>query len=147
MAETVKFNVGGQVYQVSRSLLEMYPDSMLATSASDKWQTEAEIFIERDGTRFKFVLDYLRDGRVTLPITESKEMLIAELNYYGLEIDDGKIDEKATYAIKNMETMSEVMSDLKQEASNRKADWEKYDAEHRCVLMAIDIIHGYFEKG
>ena len=30
MTETVKFNVGGSIYEVSRSLLERYPDTMLA---------------------------------------------------------------------------------------------------------------------
>ena len=28
-----------------------------------------DIFIERDGGRFKFVLDYMRDGRVVLPLS------------------------------------------------------------------------------
>jgi hypothetical protein len=59
---------------------------MLAKSASDQWQEdpESEIFIERDGARFRFVMDYLRDGNVTLPITETKEAFVAELEYYNI---------------------------------------------------------------
>ena len=34
---TVSFNVGGRIYEVSRSLLEQYPDTMLARMASDMW--------------------------------------------------------------------------------------------------------------
>ena len=34
---TVRFNVGGRIYEVSRSLLDRYPDTMLARMASDTW--------------------------------------------------------------------------------------------------------------
>mmetsp|Transcript_1081 Transcript_1081/g.1312 ORF Transcript_1081/g.1312 Transcript_1081/m.1312 type:complete len:229 (+) Transcript_1081:336-1022(+) len=93
MTETAQFNVGGIVYQVSRSLLQSHPDTMLAKSASDQWQEdpESEIFIERDGSRFRFVLDYLRDGCVCLPITEPKDGFIRELEYYNIESDQAKI--------------------------------------------------------
>ena len=86
MTDIAKFNVGGQHYEVSRSLLQSHPDTMLAKSASDQWQEdpESEIFIERDGARFRFVMDYLRDGNVTLPITETKEAFVAELEYYNI---------------------------------------------------------------
>ena len=74
MTETVKFNVGGTIYEVSRSLLERYPDTMLAKSASKRWQEDSmsKICIERDGDLFRHVLSYLRDGRVVLPLTASR---------------------------------------------------------------------------
>ena len=64
MSNIAKFNIGGQQrYEVSRSLLEQYPNTLLTTIASDRWQKneDTEIFIERNGLRFQFVLDYLRD--------------------------------------------------------------------------------------
>ena len=74
-ANTVYFDVGGTKYKVSRSLLESFPDTMLARMASEYWTnprhsgTEANpLFIERDGERFRLVLDYMRDGgSVSLP--------------------------------------------------------------------------------
>ena len=64
MTETVKFNVGGTIYEVSRSLLERYPGTMLAKSASKRWQEDSmsEIFIERDGvpTKPKLLFDHKR---------------------------------------------------------------------------------------
>ena len=57
----------------------------------------SEIFIERDGDLFLHVLSYLRDGRVILPLTASREGLMLELQYYGLygvekeNIDDSLI--------------------------------------------------------
>jgi hypothetical protein len=74
---------------VARSLLALYPDTMIAKSASDQWQQDpkAEIFVERDGTLFQFVLSYLRDGKVCLPLTTAKTVL-DELSYYGAEVLD-----------------------------------------------------------
>ena len=95
MTNIVLFNVGGKQYKVSRSLLEMHPNTMLTRSASEHWlhNPDAEVFIERDGIRFEFVLDYLRDdGHVILPITVPKPSFVADLVYYGVEnIDESTI--------------------------------------------------------
>ena len=95
MTNTVRFNVGGKLYQVSRSLLDMHPNTMLAQSASEQWlqNPDAEVFVERDGIRFGYVLDYLRDdGSVILPMTVPKPSFLADLVYYGVEnVDESKI--------------------------------------------------------
>jgi hypothetical protein len=41
---------------------------MLARMASKTWQTdpEAAMFVDRDGERFRYILDYMRDGKVHL---------------------------------------------------------------------------------
>lgn len=93
MTEVANFNVGGQAYQVSRSLLEQHPETMLSKSASEQWQSEsdAEIFIERDGEMFRHVLNYLRDGKVNLPLTVTKKGFLSELEYYGIAGVDLKL--------------------------------------------------------
>eukprot|EP00978_Attheya_sp_CCMP212_P030609 scaffold113119_cov55-Attheya_sp.AAC.3 len=106
MADTTIFNIGGTTYQVSRSLLVLHPDSMLTKSASEQWQedTEVEIFIERNGHRFQYVLDYMRDGKVVLPLTESKESVVMELGYYGVEVDESEVSDtlaKQTICLKS----------------------------------------------
>lgn len=103
--ETVKFNVGGQRYEVSTSLLTLHPNTMLAKCASEQWQQDKsqEIFIDRSGAIFEHVLNYLRDGVVALPITVRKVTLLKELEYYGVEnvdesaIDDGNREAKPGY--------------------------------------------------
>ncbi len=84
MTQRVKFNVGGQKYEVSTTLLAMYPNTILAKSASDQWQEEdpeTEIFLECDGALFRHLLNYIRDdGKVYLPFTVPKEALIDELS-------------------------------------------------------------------
>ena len=93
--ETQTFDVGGQTYKISRSLLNQFPDSMLTRSASDKWveSPEAEIFIERDGATFRYILSYMRDGKVILPISESKQSFLEELEYFGLEVREADVDD------------------------------------------------------
>eukprot|EP00558_Chaetoceros_sp_UNC1202_P007953 CAMPEP_0197245784 /NCGR_PEP_ID=MMETSP1429-20130617/10464_1 /TAXON_ID=49237 /ORGANISM="Chaetoceros sp., Strain UNC1202" /LENGTH=101 /DNA_ID=CAMNT_0042706339 /DNA_START=152 /DNA_END=455 /DNA_ORIENTATION=- len=93
MTKLAIFDVGGTKYKVSRSLLEMHPGTLFSKNASENWQKdpESDIFIERTGIRFQYVLDYLRDGKAA--ITESKETFVAELGYYGIEMDQDKIDD------------------------------------------------------
>ena len=93
----ITFNIGGQRYEISRSLLDQFPESMLTNCASGQWleNPEEEIFIERDGAVFRYILNYMRDGSVFLPVTERKQSFIKELDYYGIEarnsdINDGK---------------------------------------------------------
>jgi hypothetical protein len=93
MADTVKFNVGGQVYEVSRSLLDQHPRTLLSTLAPiRKSNPESEIVIDRQGLHFQYVLDFLRDGRVRLPSNESKDAVIKELEFYGVTFDKAQID-------------------------------------------------------
>jgi hypothetical protein len=97
MSQTiVKFNIGGTRYEVSQSLLQSYPNTMLAKCAKEQWHKDPneEIFIERDGEVFRHVLSYLRDGKVSLPPTVTKDSLISDLQYYGVEnIQEDKMDD------------------------------------------------------
>ena len=99
--ETVKFNVGGVKYEVSKSQIDLYPNTMLARSVSDQWRpdnVETEIFIDRNGNLFQYVLDYMRqNGKVHIPMTVSKDALIDELAYYGFEgVDVKKVQREIT---------------------------------------------------
>lgn len=84
------FNIGGKSFQVSRDLLDKYPESMMLRVVAELWEQERKtskvksIFIDRDGDRFVYVLDYMRNGSVTLPITVSKDSFLSDLNYYNI---------------------------------------------------------------
>mmetsp|Transcript_559 Transcript_559/g.742 ORF Transcript_559/g.742 Transcript_559/m.742 type:complete len:217 (-) Transcript_559:54-704(-) len=142
MTKEAKFDVGGTRYKVSRSLLELHPDTMLFTSASERWQEgpESEIFIERDGTRFRFVLDYLRDGKVTLPVTESKEAFIAELEYYGIKAKKCKIDDTQSKLLISKSAIVKVINDLEDDANTD-------EFEFRTKTLAMFCIREYFNSG
>ncbi len=84
---------------------------MLAKSASEQWQEdpESEIFIERDGARFRYILDYMRDEKLTLPLTEARETIIAELEYYGIAVNEDSIDDTAANNLKYTNSLKEMI--------------------------------------
>ena len=120
--ETITFNVGGHLYEVSRSTLDVYPESLLSQTASQQWNVMGPgkaIFIDRDGARFSFILDFLRDGHIFLPITITKSSMISELAYYGFEdVDESCIDDSMARGIQarhGMEMCSKFVSHLEDE--------------------------------
>lgn len=97
---TVSFNVGGQIFVVRRSLLDAFPSTMLARSASKEWggeESATPIFIDRDSGQFRYCLDFMRDGKVWLPATESNAALLSDLTYFGFEnIDPDAVNAQST---------------------------------------------------
>ena len=84
------------MYKVSKSLIEQYPNTMLARLVSDTWKKKKEedgdsndgaIFIDRDGETFCYVLNYMRDMKVHLVNTDkiSSKAVLQELHHFGFE--------------------------------------------------------------
>ena len=181
MIETIKFNVGGQHHQVSRSLLGMYPNTMLFKLVSDRWYNESNcdssedtipsknygkdgtsamkktnkkdvkcdaptattnsvkdetIFIDRDGQLFRHVLNYLRDGRVILPIAMDKNTFLHELSYYGIHVND---DDCANITVNTEANAHSVL-----QINGLIASLEK---EESCIRFARLCIVQFKEKG
>mmetsp|Transcript_27861 Transcript_27861/g.34396 ORF Transcript_27861/g.34396 Transcript_27861/m.34396 type:complete len:279 (-) Transcript_27861:200-1036(-) len=148
-SNTVNFNVGGKKYQVSRSLLEMHDDTMLTRSASDQWQKEpeSEIFIERDGALFRFVLKYLRDGKVFLPLTVAKNDLINELDYYGVDIFEESIVDERTQGILAVGAFNKGAIALKETLTLARKEALELKIRRCCALVASDCIEAYMSSG
>ena len=86
-ADRIKFNVGGQLFETTRSTVAArHPDSMLASLISFPRQgdEDAPYFLDRDPTVFRAVLQYLRTARLTAPTGVSPAVLADELAFYGL---------------------------------------------------------------
>ena len=68
---TVKLNVGGQHFTTSVQTLTKETNSMLAAMFSGRFDMkpseDGSFFIDRDGTHFRFVLNFLCTGKLTLP--------------------------------------------------------------------------------
>ena len=66
--QVIDLNVGGTRYSTSLSTLTKYPESMLGVMFSGRHDLETmkcsdgSFFIDRDGTHFRHILNYLRDG-------------------------------------------------------------------------------------
>ena len=88
----VKLNVGGSKFETTLTTLTRYPDSMLGSMFSGRHEVppdeEDYIFIDRDGTHFRTILNFLRTG--VLDVTSSTKdatELKREMEYYQLGID------------------------------------------------------------
>ena len=105
LSSTVKLNVGGQHFTTSVQTLRKDPDSMLAAMFSGKFEMkpseDGSFFIDRDGTYFRFILNFLRNGVLILPdgATFLKE-LEAEATFYQLQ---GILDELKPKVLKVFE--------------------------------------------
>ena len=70
-SSTIKLNVGGQYFTTSVQTLTKDPNSMLAAMFSGRFDMkpseDGSFFIDRDGTHFRFILNFLRTGKLTLP--------------------------------------------------------------------------------
>ena len=80
--------------------MEQYPDTIFARMISSRWSHQSnnqedaqDIFIGRNGARFEYVLDFMRDGKVYLPPSISREAFLQDLTYYGFKnVPDGAIE-------------------------------------------------------
>ncbi|CAF4534125.1 unnamed protein product, partial [Rotaria sp. Silwood2] len=93
--DVIELNVGGVTYATTISTLQQAePDSPLATITSiNSSETRTifgrdnknRIFIDRDGVLFRYVLDYLRNKKLSLPENFSeRDRLRLEADYYRL---------------------------------------------------------------
>ena len=102
-SEVIELNVGGSHFATLRSTLTKYPDTLLAmlvtTDVPVATDAAGRIFIDRDGTHFGTILQFLRDGHVIFApktmngsrlspatgVLERALELRIEAEYYGLD--------------------------------------------------------------
>ncbi|KAL9951570.1 hypothetical protein ACROYT_G044254 [Oculina patagonica] len=89
-SKTVKLNVGGHLFSTSLATLNKDPGSMLHAMFSGRFETkpseDGSYFIDRDGTHFRYILNYLRTGQLIVPKDEIvREELLAEAEFYQVE--------------------------------------------------------------
>ena len=131
----VKLNVGGQYFTTSLQTLRSDPNSMLAAMFSGRHKLETtgdgSFFIDRDGTHFRFILNYLRDRKLILPegATFLKE-LEAEAKFYQLQ---GILD-----ALKPKEPFEESVILKNEEHRRVLKSWlpEAMKGEYRLLFRA-----------
>ena len=90
--DIVTFNIGGQIYSTTRSTINENVDyqSLLALIIRNQTNTrldkDGHYFIDRDGTYFRYILNYFRDKQLFLPenFTELKQ-LCSEAKFYQID--------------------------------------------------------------
>ncbi|XP_068760879.1 uncharacterized protein [Montipora capricornis] len=94
-SSTIKLNVGGQHFTTSLQTLTKDTGSMLHAMFSGRFDTkpaeDGSYFIDRDGTHFRYILNYLRTGRLILPEDKLvRKELLEEAEFYQIRgIVDG----------------------------------------------------------
>lgn len=86
----VTLNVGGAKFTTFASTLQRFPESRLAHMLDggdrDFRVVNGQYFVDRDGSLFSYILDYLRTSQLTLPSDFSDyERLQREAEFYQLE--------------------------------------------------------------
>lgn len=151
--KTIKFNIGGTKYEVSKALLERYSGSMLETIASTRWRTTSsenndsienshEIFVDRNGERFQFVLDYMKDGVAVLPFSIPRASFIQDLEYFGLD----HVDSAITIAVPSF---LELSKSLEHYHYCLEIKFHNITPRYRAVvaeIMACDVAKEFFSK-
>ncbi|KAI8062601.1 BTB/POZ protein [Gongronella butleri] len=78
--EKIKLNVGGQIFETSMTTLQRDPNSTLAAMFNGRHDLvqddeDGSYFIDRDGTYFRLVLNYLRDLRIPPSIRNDPKIM------------------------------------------------------------------------
>ena len=108
-------------------MLQDFPQTLLERSASKVWNEGGdEVFIEGNGHRFQYTLDFMRHGKVTLPHSESSDAFLTEMEYYGIACNEEQVFENEKVSVSNI---TEILQSMKTATFSN--------------LIAIDII----EKG
>ena len=135
-SSTVKLNVGGQYFITSVQTLRKDPNSMLAAMFSGKFDTkpseDGSFFIDRDGTHFRFILNYLRDGVLILPEgATALKQLQQEAQFYQIQ---GILDElkPPVQPVKPFEE-SEILTSFEHQQSLK--GWLPTDLEGKWRLL------------
>ena len=92
--QTLKFEVGHTIMKVSSDLLKQHPESKLTQEAlSDNRRSDCDdpIFFDGNGNTFEQVLDYMRYGKLVLPLTVSTDSFKTDLDLYGIRYNDDDI--------------------------------------------------------
>jgi hypothetical protein len=97
----VTFNVGGHIYSILRSTIDTNVDtqSFLALLINDQRHVQCDeqgrYFIDRDGTHFRSILNYVRDGQLRLPDTKNElQELFREAQFYQIDRLSNEIENR-----------------------------------------------------
>ena len=137
----VKLNVGGQHFTTSLQTLTRDPNSMLAAMFSGRHEVQTtedgSFFIDRDGTYFRFLLNYLRNGELILPdgATFLKE-LEAEAKFYQLQGILDELHELHRTAPKELKEFEESVILTNEEHRRVLKTWLPIKSEWRLLFRA-----------
>lgn len=88
-SDVIVLNVGGQIYSTFRSTLARFSDSIFAKMLEQEGlvfkDEQNNFFFDRDGCMFRYILNFLRTGKLALPNDfKDFQQLFQEADFFGL---------------------------------------------------------------
>lgn len=136
-SNTVKFNAGGQIFEVLREpTLSLHPKCLLWQLAEDYHDATEPIFVEVDGDIFKHILNYLRYRKVRLPSHIPVETFMEVCETLLLDVDQ----ENVIPVLENLRpTTLNINRTLKERIDSRTKDFDRavFDIFANKVLVEL----------
>jgi hypothetical protein len=152
----IKLDVGGTVFKTSLETLTKESDSMLASMFSGRFgmkaQDDGSFFIDRDPTHFRYILNFLRTGKIIVPDDAVvREELLLEANFYNV----GPMLEKLTALLAKVKVAGFEGSSLLNSSDttqllswlNGKSNWRLIYKASRDGFRASDFHYCCDNKG
>jgi hypothetical protein len=141
----IDFNVGGCHYTTSLSTLRKYEDSMLAVMFSGRYDLvkdkDGHIFIDRDGTHFGHILNYIRCDQ--MPPESIALDVLREAEFFCISSLIGKLENSSprVISLRRRESFRRLIPDyehMKMDIINRSAEKRSSFHESRVVITQLD---------
>lgn len=142
-------DVGGYKCSTSLQTLQAEPESVLGIMFSGihpiKRQNDGSIFIDRDGTHFRIILNYLRGGIASSEQLPNEKFLLSELqteaNYYQLKGLEKMInsEEKETRKVITQKELSEELTSSKKNLLFRNSMLDNLLFERGFFVNLLDL--------
>lgn len=132
-SKTLKLNIGGQLFTTSLETMKKDPGSMFHAMFSERFDTkpaeDGSYFIDRDGTHFRYILNYLRTAQLVVPDGKTvRKELLNEAEFYQVQ---GIIDQLRSHPFEESNILSRAQR-------HTLIDWLKgslTSASHNYVLI------------
>ncbi|CAF1154491.1 unnamed protein product [Adineta steineri] len=141
----IDLNVGGCRYTTSLSTLRKYEDSLLAVMFSGRYDLikdeHGNIFIDRDGTHFGHILNYIRCDQ--MPPESIALNVLREAELFCINSLIGKLESSSprVISLRRRESFRRLIPDyehMKKDIINRSAEKRSSFHESRVVITQLD---------
>ncbi|CAF4281395.1 unnamed protein product, partial [Adineta steineri] len=141
----IDLNVGGCRYTTSLSTLRKYEDSLLAVMFSGRYDLikdeHGNIFIDRDGTHFGHILNYIRCDQ--MPPESTALNVLREAELFCINSLIGKLESSSprVISLRRRESFRRLIPDyehMKKDIINRSAEKRSSFHESRVVITQLD---------
>mmetsp|Transcript_21257 Transcript_21257/g.47630 ORF Transcript_21257/g.47630 Transcript_21257/m.47630 type:complete len:235 (-) Transcript_21257:61-765(-) len=137
-AGIVKFNVGGQIFEMLEQTVRAKPETLLCTLLDDPARSKdasAPVFVEADPGLFGYIMAWYRYGSICLPHNISLEEMQRECAFY--QLPDGlSIKQECVRPHQALKVLQDVAAKAKERVTDTKAG-----------LLAAGIYVHFLEQG